>query len=209
MALPTPVPSSNESKTTTPTIDQHQVFGEEREPAQEDLPRSPMPGSFLKHHQSQEITFIEWGFGEYHPNTRAARINRPSLENKAASQPSASPLATKLRLKRKTKGKRTDIQARANISVFGSRILQAELRIRMIATAWYSLPSIETKFSTINARPGDAPIFQAIRSLDLYMVKNLMESGEASIHDIVAGSGQTLLTVSHSLLFAHFKKQFG
>lgn len=138
---------------------------------------------------TRTVSLLEWKSRNGGANTNPISINGRSKEQ----QPGI--LSTNVRFKRKIRGKRIDIVVRTSLRILGNRILEGELQIRLLASAWLSMPWLGVSLSTNLIRPSDAPIFAAIWRLDLDRVKRLINYGEASIHDIIAGDGSTLLTV--------------
>lgn len=104
--------------------------------------------------------------------------------------------AARIQLRRKVRGKRIDTQMKFYLHVFSRFVFHSELCIRTYANTWLSMPWVSASMSAINIRPADAPIFTAIRELDMGAVRGLLETGEASIKDVSDGEGHTLLGVS-------------
>ena len=103
-------------------------------------------------------------------------------------------LGALLQLQRKRHERKVRAKARLWFNLFGPKLLDLEIAIRVRSKAWIS-PSVECRISAINIRPSDAPIFKACYSRNLPEVKLLLESGEASVND-VSEEGRSLLAVS-------------
>lgn len=84
---------------------------------------------------------------------------------------------------------------KARVNILGQRIICLEIKAQHFTQTWLGMPSLSTKISVVNVRPNDAPIFAACNNLDLPAVKHLLETREASIHD-VSQWGDGLLEVS-------------
>jgi len=84
---------------------------------------------------------------------------------------------------------------KARVNILGQRIIHLEIKARHFTQTWLGMPSLSGKISVVNVRPNDAPIFKACHGLDLPTVKHLLETGEASIHDVDQW-GDGLLEVS-------------
>lgn len=84
---------------------------------------------------------------------------------------------------------------KTRVNILGQRIICLEIKAQQFTQTWLSMPSLSGIISVVNVRPKDAPIFRACREFDFPTVKHLLETGEASIHD-VDQSGDGLLEVS-------------
>ncbi|EEU39718.1 uncharacterized protein NECHADRAFT_100260 [Fusarium vanettenii 77-13-4] len=73
---------------------------------------------------------------------------------------------------------------KTRVNILGQRIICLEIRAQHFTQTWLSMPSLSGIISVVNVRPNDAPIFKACHGLDLPTVKHLLETGEASIHDV-------------------------
>lgn len=103
-------------------------------------------------------------------------------------------LGAMVELERRRYDKKLRAKVRAWLNLFGPRVVDFEISIRIRSLAWMS-PSMECLVRTVNVRPWGCPIFQACEFADLKRVKFLLESGEASIND-VCPDGNSLLWVS-------------
>ncbi|KAI3328843.1 hypothetical protein F4824DRAFT_516905 [Ustulina deusta] len=68
--------------------------------------------------------------------------------------------------------------------LFSQHVLRFELNLRQTARRWTSMPTVDCSMPIFNVRPNDAPIFQACRDKDVNRVRYLLESGQASVHDV-------------------------
>lgn len=84
---------------------------------------------------------------------------------------------------------------KARVNILGKRIICLEIKAQHFTQAWLGMPFLSGQLSIVNVRPNDTPIFEACSNLDLPVVKHLLETGEASIHD-VDEDGWGLLEVS-------------
>lgn len=139
-------------------------------------------------------TMIEWSLGEL-PVAYAGSYTRLPLHAPRSTSTSEGYVIGKLQVRRSARNKRTCTSVKANIYIFSGLVFQAELRIRMVAHSWFSMPWIDSSITAINIRPSSSPIFMAIEDLDLCRVKELFENGEASVHDVSGFDGSTLLGV--------------
>ncbi|RSM13103.1 hypothetical protein CEP52_002135 [Fusarium oligoseptatum] len=81
---------------------------------------------------------------------------------------------------------------KARVNILGRRIICLEIKAQQFTQTWFGMPFLSGQISIVNVRPSDAPIFKACVDFNLPMVKHLLETGEASIHD-VNGYGEGLL----------------
>ncbi|KAI0971625.1 hypothetical protein F4678DRAFT_460989 [Xylaria arbuscula] len=82
---------------------------------------------------------------------------------------------------------------RAGLKIIGQQIIQFDLSIRRDAKHWMSLPRLGLSLTPIYIRPADAPIFQACFDRDLEAVRYLIDTGQATIHDVDSESRRGLL----------------
>ncbi|RSL80415.1 hypothetical protein CEP51_006585 [Fusarium floridanum] len=73
---------------------------------------------------------------------------------------------------------------KARINILGRRIIFLEIEAQQFTQTWFGMPFLSSQLSIVNVRPNDAPIFKACVDFNLPMVKHLLETGEASIHDV-------------------------
>ncbi|RSL45605.1 hypothetical protein CEP53_010701 [Fusarium sp. AF-6] len=73
---------------------------------------------------------------------------------------------------------------KVRVNILGRRIIRLEINAQHFTQIWLGMPFLSGQISIVNVRPKDAPIFDACVNLDLPMVKHLLETGEASIHDV-------------------------
>ncbi|KAH6847591.1 hypothetical protein B0I37DRAFT_147839 [Chaetomium sp. MPI-CAGE-AT-0009] len=76
--------------------------------------------------------------------------------------------------------------------LFGSRIVEFEFAIHIRSKAWLS-PTLELAVRSINIRPWGSEIFSACQTFDIARVKNLFESGKASINDVCENQHKSIL----------------
>ncbi|KEY69063.1 hypothetical protein S7711_10698 [Stachybotrys chartarum IBT 7711] len=153
---------------------------------------SPKKKTSLQWSWDQAASRFEWGMGEYPIMFTPLPLDRKGGES---DERPMGLVATKIQFKRKARGRRMDVMIRTSLRVVGKAILQAEVRVRYVASAWVNMPWINTSISIINIRSADDPIFEAIREQDLEEVKRLIDYGEASINDVSDEGGLTLLAV--------------
>ncbi|KAK5637154.1 hypothetical protein RRF57_012866 [Xylaria bambusicola] len=82
---------------------------------------------------------------------------------------------------------------RAGLGLIRRQIIQFDLTIRHDAKHWMSLPRLGLSLTPIYIRPADAPIFQACHDWDLDAVRYLIDTGQATIHDVDSESRRGLL----------------
>lgn len=84
---------------------------------------------------------------------------------------------------------------KARVNILGQRIICLEIKAQHFTQTWLGMPSLSGRISVVNFRPRGAEIFKACAHLELPTVRHLLESGDASIHD-VDQHGNGLLEVS-------------
>jgi len=77
------------------------------------------------------------------------------------------------------------------------RVLLFEVQVQQSIRHWIHMPSLAASIRVFNIRPSNTPIFAACRDLDIFRVRNLLQSGEATVHDVDDDIGG-LLEVRHS-----------
>ncbi|RMJ15394.1 hypothetical protein CDV36_004920 [Fusarium kuroshium] len=73
---------------------------------------------------------------------------------------------------------------KARVNILGRRIIFLEIEAQQFTQTWLGMPFLSGQISIVNVRPNNAPIFKACADFNLPMVKHLLETGEASIHDV-------------------------
>ncbi|KAI0383313.1 hypothetical protein F5Y04DRAFT_32608 [Hypomontagnella monticulosa] len=73
-----------------------------------------------------------------------------------------------------------------------ARILRFELRAQQISRLWWTAPWFSCSMALLNSRPSDSPIFEACRNHDFWRIRDLLECGKASIHDVEDNYGGLL-----------------
>ncbi|KAI0097664.1 hypothetical protein GGR51DRAFT_577955 [Nemania sp. FL0031] len=93
-------------------------------------------------------------------------------------------LGAMLTVQSKRNRRRLGLVFEIGFKLFSQYVLRFELNLRQTARHWVAMPTVGCSIPIFNLRPNDAPIFQACHDRDLNRVKYLLESGQASIHDV-------------------------
>lgn len=84
---------------------------------------------------------------------------------------------------------------RARLCVLGQRLVFFEIKARHFARTWMSIPLLGCSMTILHVRSSEDPIFSACRNWDLSTVRYLIETRQASVHDIDHDKGASLLQV--------------
>ncbi|GAW17428.1 hypothetical protein ANO14919_068850 [Xylariales sp. No.14919] len=82
---------------------------------------------------------------------------------------------------------------RVGLRLIRQQMIQVDLNIRHDVKHWMSLPRLGLSLTPIYIRPANSPIFQACFDCDLEAVRYLIDTGQATIHDVDSESRRGLL----------------
>ncbi|KAI6090777.1 hypothetical protein F4821DRAFT_227843 [Hypoxylon rubiginosum] len=91
---------------------------------------------------------------------------------------------TSISFKSKRNRRKFTISLKMKFTFLCVRILQFEMRAQHISRQWLGAPWLGCSMTVFNFRPQDSLIFGACRDRDFWRVRDLFESGEASVYDV-------------------------
>ncbi|KAH6974280.1 hypothetical protein BKA56DRAFT_554399 [Ilyonectria sp. MPI-CAGE-AT-0026] len=105
-------------------------------------------------------------------------------------------LAVSMRLMATKNSWKAHAALRARLYVLGQRLVFFEIKARHFARAWMSVPFLGCSMTILHVRSSEDPIFLACRDWDLSTVRYLIETRQASVHDIDHDKRANLLQVN-------------